>query len=124
MNMEIKVLGTGCAGCKALCETVRQAVAESGLDATVVKEEDIVKIMSYDVMTLPALVVDGRVVAQGRKLSLAEVHEKIIVVCGGRRVCRLRARACGKNRCRQAAGRLCRSALFPRGKTLRDLHGD
>ena len=59
MNMEIKVLGTGCAGCKALCETVRQAVAESGLDATVVKEEDIVKIMSYNVMNLPALVVDG-----------------------------------------------------------------
>ena len=74
MNMEIKVLGTGCAGCKALCETVRQAVAESGLDATVVKEEDIVKIMSYNVMNLPALVVDGRVVAQGRKLSLAEVR--------------------------------------------------
>ncbi|MEI3554877.1 MAG: thioredoxin family protein [Alistipes senegalensis] len=72
--MEIKVLGTGCAGCKALHETVKQAVAESGLDATVVKEEDIVKIMSYDVMTLPALVVDGRVVAQGRKLSLAEVR--------------------------------------------------
>ena len=75
MNMEIKVLGTGCAGCKALCETVRQAVAESGLEATVVKEEDIVKIMSYDVMTLPALVVDGQVVAKGRKLTLAEVKE-------------------------------------------------
>ena len=53
---------------------MRQAVAESGLDATVVKEEDIVKIMSYNVMNLPALVVDGRVVAQGRKLSLAEVR--------------------------------------------------
>jgi len=47
---------------------------DEGLDATVIKEEDIVKIMSYDVMTLPALVVDGRVVAQGRKLSLAEVR--------------------------------------------------
>ena len=74
MNMEIKVLGTGCAGCKVLHETVKQAVAELKLAATVVKEEDIVKIMSYDVMTLPALVVDGRVVAQGRKLSLAEVR--------------------------------------------------
>ena len=72
--MEIKVLGTGCAGCKALHETVKQAVAELGLAATVVKEEDIVKIMSYNVMNLPALVVDGRVVAQGRKLSLAEVR--------------------------------------------------
>ena len=72
--MEIKVLGTGCAGCRVLHETVKQAVAELKLAATVVKEEDIVKIMSYDVMTLPALVVDGRVVAQGRKLSLAEVR--------------------------------------------------
>mgnify|MGYP002537462779 CR=1 FL=1 len=72
--MEIKVLGTGCAGCKVLHETVKQAVAELKLAATVVKEEDIMKIMSYDVMTLPALVVDGRVVAQGRKLSLAEVR--------------------------------------------------
>lgn len=73
--MEIKVLGTGCAGCRALHEKVKQAVAELGSDAKVVKEEDIVKIMSYDVMTLPALVVDGQVVAKGRKLTLAEVKE-------------------------------------------------
>jgi hypothetical protein len=75
MNMEIKVLGTGCAGCRVLHETVKQAVAELGSDAKVVKEEYIVKIMSYDVMTLPALVVDGQVVAKGRKLTLAEVKE-------------------------------------------------
>lgn len=45
--MEIKVLGTGCAGCKALYETTKQAVEELALNATVVKEEDIMKIMSY-----------------------------------------------------------------------------
>ena len=73
--MEIKVLGTGCSGCRALHETVKQAVAELGLDATVVKEEDIMKIMSYNVMQLPALVVDGQVAAKGRKLSPAEVKE-------------------------------------------------
>ena len=55
--MEIKVLGTGCAGCKALYETTKQAVEELALNATVVKEEDIMKIMSYNVMQLPALVV-------------------------------------------------------------------
>ena len=54
--MEIKVLGTGCAGCKILYETVKQAVAELELTATVVKEEDILKIMSYNVMTLPAFI--------------------------------------------------------------------
>ena len=73
--MEIKVLGTGCAGCKALHGTVKQAVAELGLAATVVKEEDIVKIMSYNVMTLPALAVDENVVAKGKRLSLDEVKK-------------------------------------------------
>ena len=73
--MEIKVLGTGCSGCKVLHETVKQVVAELKLAATVVKEEDIMKIMSYNVMALPALVVDEQVVAKGRKLSLAEVKE-------------------------------------------------
>ena len=73
--MEIKVLGTGCAGCKALHETVKQAIAELGISAAIVKEEDITEILSYGVMTLPGLVVDGRVVSAGRKLSLAEVKE-------------------------------------------------
>lgn len=53
----------------------KAAVAELKLAATVVKEEDIMKIMSYNVMALPALVVDEQVVAKGRKLSLAEVKE-------------------------------------------------
>lgn len=70
--MEIKVLGTGCAGCKALYAIVEEVVKELALDATVTKEEDIVKIMDYNVMTLPALVVDGKVVGKGR-LTFAEV---------------------------------------------------
>lgn len=73
--MEIKVLGTGCAGCKALHETVKQAVAELGVDATIIKEEDLMKIMAYNVMKLPALVIDEKVVSSGRKLSLSEVKE-------------------------------------------------
>lgn len=71
--MEIKVLGTGCSGCKALYETVKQVVAEMGVDAAVVKEEDLMKIMSYNVMALPALVIDEKVVSAGKKLSAAEV---------------------------------------------------
>ena len=73
--MEIKVLGTGCAGCRTLYETVTQAIAELGISAAIVKEEDIAEIHSYGIMTLPGLVVDGRVVSAGRKLSLAEVKE-------------------------------------------------
>lgn len=73
--MEIKVLGTGCSSCKALYETVKQAVSEMGIVANVIKEEDIMKIMSYNVMRLPALVVDEKVVSFGKKLTVNEVKE-------------------------------------------------
>lgn len=72
--MEIKVLGTGCSGCKALYQTVLQAVNELGITANVVKEEDMMKIMNYNVMQLPALVINEKVVAKG-KMSLQEVKE-------------------------------------------------
>lgn len=72
--MEIKILGTGCSTCKALYSTVLQAVDELGLVANVVKEEDMMKIMQYNVMQLPAIVINGKVVAKG-KLSLLEVKE-------------------------------------------------
>lgn len=70
--MEIKVLGTGCASCKALYQAVEQTVKELGLTAEIIKEEDLMKIMEYNVMTLPALVVDGKVVAKG-KISAQEI---------------------------------------------------
>lgn len=76
--MEIKVLGTGCAGCKALHKTVKQVVAELGVDATVVKEEDLMKIMSYNVMKMPALVIDDKVVSSGKRLSASDVKSLII----------------------------------------------
>ena len=72
--MEIKVLGTGCAGCKTLYATVEQVVKELALEAVITKEEDLMKIMEYNVMTLPALVVDGKVVAKG-KLCVKEVKD-------------------------------------------------
>ncbi len=75
--MEIKVLGTGCPSCKALYETVKQAVEEIGSDVAVIKEEDLLKIMNYNVLSLPALVIDEKVVSAGKKLSLKEVKELI-----------------------------------------------
>lgn len=74
-KMEIKVLGTGCAGCVALYNTVKEAVSQLGINAEVVKEEDLMKIMEYNVMSLPALVVDGKVVSKGKKLSVEQVKE-------------------------------------------------
>lgn len=76
--MTIKVLGTGCAGCKALHETVIKAVAELNLPVDVIKEEDLMKIMGYNVMSLPALVIDEKVVSKGKRLSIDEVKSFII----------------------------------------------
>lgn len=73
--MEIIVLGTGCAGCKNLYHTVEKAVAELNLDATLRKEEDLMKIMEYNIMRMPGLVIDGKVVSSGKSLSLSEVKE-------------------------------------------------
>ena len=43
--------------------------------SSLVKEEDILKIMEYNILSLPALVIDEKIVSAGRKLSLAEVKE-------------------------------------------------
>ena len=77
MTMEIKVLGTGCSSCEALYETTKQAISELGCDATLIKEEELSKIIEYNILGLPALVIDEKVVSVGKKLSLAEVKELI-----------------------------------------------
>lgn len=63
--MEIKVLGTGCASCKAMFENVSEITRELGLDAKVQKVEDLMQIISYNVLSLPALVIDEKIVAKG-----------------------------------------------------------
>lgn len=74
-NMEIKVLGTGCAKCKSLEKLTYQAVEELGIKADVIKVEDIVEIMQFGVMTTPALVIDGKVLLKGKVPSLAELKQ-------------------------------------------------
>jgi small redox-active disulfide protein 2 len=70
---QIKVLGTGCANCRNLEKMVRSAVAELKLDAEVVKEEDIVKIIGYGVRRTPALVFDEKVILSGQIPSEKEL---------------------------------------------------
>ena len=62
----IKVLGTGCANCRNLERLVRTTVENLNLDAQVIKEEDIMKIIAYGVRRTPALVIDEKVVLFGR----------------------------------------------------------
>lgn len=73
--MNIQVLGTGCPKCKTLEKITREVVAETGIDANITKVEDIMEIMQFNVMTTPALVVDGKVVLKGRVPSNSELKE-------------------------------------------------
>ena len=73
--MEIKVLGTGCVKCKKLEQLTRETVAEMGIEATIIKEEDIYKIMQYGVMRTPGLVIDEKVVLTGRLPKSSELKE-------------------------------------------------
>ena len=72
---EIKVLGTGCSKCTTLYDNMKNAVAELEIDAVVEKEQDIMKIMEYYVMSIPALVVDGSVLSTGKVLTIEEVKK-------------------------------------------------
>ncbi len=64
--MEIKVLGPGCPKCEATEKNVREAVAESGLDAQVDKVTDVMEIAKYGVFGTPAVVIDGEVKSVGK----------------------------------------------------------
>jgi small redox-active disulfide protein 2 len=63
---KIQILGTGCPKCKKLYEATQQAVKDLGIEAEVMKVEDINEIMKFGVMMTPALAVDGEVKVVGR----------------------------------------------------------
>ncbi|WP_407354911.1 thioredoxin family protein [Methanolobus sp. WCC5] len=73
--MKIEILGSGCAKCKKTKEIVEQAVAELGIDAQVVKVEDMNAALDYGVMITPAVVVDGDVKVAGKIPTLDKVKE-------------------------------------------------
>jgi len=76
--MEIVILGTGCPKCKTLEKLTREAASETGINADIRKEEDIVNIMNYGIMMTPGLVINGRVVMSGRLPSLKEIKEILL----------------------------------------------
>jgi len=70
----IKILGTGCASCKATVEMIRRLAEEKGVAIELDKIEDIQKIMTYGVMSTPAVVIDGEVVHAGGVPSKESIH--------------------------------------------------
>jgi small redox-active disulfide protein 2 len=73
--MRIEVLGTGCTKCKVTLAHAQKAVAELGMQAEVVKVEDLMEIASRGVMMTPALVIDGQVKVVGRIPTVGEIKK-------------------------------------------------
>lgn len=73
--MKIQILGTGCPSCLKLAENAKQAAAEAGVEAEIVKVTDINEITSFGVMMTPALAVDGQVKILGKVASIEEIKK-------------------------------------------------
>lgn len=61
----IKVLGTGCVTCKRLLADVKEIVTKNNWQAQVEYVTDLTTIMSYGVMSTPALMVNEKVLMTG-----------------------------------------------------------
>lgn len=73
----IKILGTGCAKCKLTEAVIRETLSDMGFEANIEKVEDIQKIMEYDIMSTPAVVLDGVVKMAGRVPSKEEIRSML-----------------------------------------------
>jgi len=73
--MKIQVLGTGCPKCKLLKENAAKAVAAAGLDCEIEAVTDIDRIVAFDVLSTPALVLDGEVKVAGHVPSPRRIEE-------------------------------------------------
>lgn len=71
---DVKVLGPGCAKCKATAELIAAVAKDAGADVTIGKVEDMREIVGYGVMSTPAVVVDGKVVHAGSVPGRSQVE--------------------------------------------------
>ena len=73
--VSIKVLGAGCKSCHEFYENTKEAVKNAGLSVEVEYITDMEKVMGYGVMSMPALVVNEKVVSMGKVLKAADVEK-------------------------------------------------
>ena len=71
----VKVLGAGCSSCHTQYENAKEAVKNMGLGIEVEYITDMQKVMEYGVMSMPAIVVNEKVVSMGKVLKASEVEK-------------------------------------------------
>jgi small redox-active disulfide protein 2 len=77
IEVNLKVLGSGCAKCNQLEQAALQALEELKMNATVEHVTDYAKIASYGVMSTPALVINEVLISSGKVLSVKQIVELI-----------------------------------------------
>lgn len=73
----VKVLGSGCKNCHVLKENTDAALKELGLNIETEYVTDIQKIMAYNILSTPALVINEQVVSTGKVLSSADIIKMV-----------------------------------------------
>ena len=73
----VKVLGSGCKNCHILKENTDAALKELGININAEYVTDIQKIMAYNIVSTPALVINEQVISAGKVLSSAEIKKMI-----------------------------------------------
>lgn len=73
--MEIKVLGPGCAKCKTTYNVIEKVIKENNLDVKLTKVDDIMEMVSYNIMTTSAVVVDEVVKMKGQVPTESDVKK-------------------------------------------------
>ena len=71
--MKILVMGPGCPKCEQTEKTVREAVAEAGIEAEIEKVKDFQEIAKHGIFSTPAVVIDGEVKVVGKAPSKKDV---------------------------------------------------
>ena len=69
------VIGAGCSACSLLYNNIVMAAQELGIDTEIVFEHDISKGLAYEVLQLPALIINDKVAAYGKDLSVDKVKK-------------------------------------------------
>ncbi len=75
--MKIEILGSGCAKCKSVEKLVRNIVEELGIQADIVKVEDLQEIVNRGIMMTPAVFIDGEAKIVGR-IPTADELKKLL----------------------------------------------
>ena len=75
--MKIEIVGMGCPKCKDLESNTRNALKKLGQEAEIIKVDKLEDIISKGIMSTPALIIDGKLISQGKLLNLDELQRAI-----------------------------------------------